>query len=449
MSTAVRTPHLEPSWKQEVNRRVAAHMNRKGASDAAPEKAGEAARPSASRRAAEAAARVAARYANAPSYSEVLADEARAALRAAEAASRAAQQAHAAAASVLAGIEAAAVAEPETEPDAFAATVAERYEELAPVPAWPQPELVQPQPQPQPAQPEHDAHAVTPAFAVRWDLELPVRPAAPPAAYTSHEQDFFTDDGRSPAAQERSALEAESIQMVDAAQPIPANLIEFPRELVAARKARPRRAEGPYLADAGAQLSIFEVDPATIATEPAPVEAVDDVSAPAWTGPEWSDIQLDAQPEEQILAEPAPVAVPAPELELAPMHLRLMAALVDGALIVSALAATAALVARNASALPSLRASEIGAAVALLLVATAYEVLFFTLGKATPGMRYARVQLCTLDGQSPTRSQRTSRLAALLLSMVPVGLGLAWALFDEDRLTWHDRLSGTYLRRYY
>jgi uncharacterized RDD family membrane protein YckC len=37
---------------------------------------------------------------------------------------------------------------------------------------------------------------------------------------------------------------------------------------------------------------------------------------------------------------------------------------------------------------------------------------------------------------------------ALILSLLPVGLGVAWAIFDEDHLTWHDRLSGTYLRRY-
>jgi hypothetical protein len=27
-----------------------------------------------------------------------------------------------------------------------------------------------------------------------------------------------------------------------------------------------------------------------------------------------------------------------------------------------------------------------------------------------------------------------------------VGLGVAWSIFDEQRLSWHDRLSGTYLR---
>ena len=36
----------------------------------------------------------------------------------------------------------------------------------------------------------------------------------------------------------------------------------------------------------------------------------------------------------------------------------------------------------------------------------------------------------------------------MLLSVLPAGLGLAWALFDENHLCWHDRLSQTYLRKY-
>jgi uncharacterized RDD family membrane protein YckC len=31
---------------------------------------------------------------------------------------------------------------------------------------------------------------------------------------------------------------------------------------------------------------------------------------------------------------------------------------------------------------------------------------------------------------------------------LPVGVGMLWSIFDEDRLSWHDRLSGTYLRTY-
>jgi hypothetical protein len=35
----------------------------------------------------------------------------------------------------------------------------------------------------------------------------------------------------------------------------------------------------------------------------------------------------------------------------------------------------------------------------------------------------------------------------LILSLLPVGLGVALALFDDQQLCWHDRLSGTYLRK--
>jgi hypothetical protein len=62
-------------------------------------------------------------------------------------------------------------------------------------------------------------------------------------------------------------------------------------------------------------------------------------------------------------------------------------------------------------------------------------------------MKYARIGLCTFDDQSPTRAQRCGRLGALLLSVLPLGLGAAWAIFDEDHLSWHDRLSRTYQRK--
>src|SRR5262249_50814697 len=71
-------------------------------------------------------------------------------------------------------------------------------------------------------------------------------------------------------------------------QPLPAKLIEFPRELIATRKARPRLAEGPLrdedTATDGSQLRIFEVEPETISKEPVVSTAL----------PEWHSIRLDA-----------------------------------------------------------------------------------------------------------------------------------------------------------
>jgi hypothetical protein len=61
-------------------------------------------------------------------------------------------------------------------------------------------------------------------------------------------------------------------------------------------------------------------------------------------------------------------------------------------------------------------------------------------------MRYAELSLCTLGGEHPTREQMKARLVAMLLSLLPMGLGMLWAIFDEDNLSWHDRHSRTYLR---
>jgi uncharacterized RDD family membrane protein YckC len=138
---------------------------------------------------------------------------------------------------------------------------------------------------------------------------------------------------------------------------------------------------------------------------------------------------------------------PLPALQLAPIGHRLMAALVDGALIVGAFLASVLVATANIGHPPAARSLEMGAALALLLVGLLYHTLFLTLAEATPGMRYARISLCTFDGQSPTRAQLLSRLGALLLSVLPVGLGVLWILFDDDRLSWHDRLSQTYPRK--
>jgi len=69
-------------------------------------------------------------------------------------------------------------------------------------------------------------------------------------------------------------------------------------------------------------------------------------------------------------------------------------------------------------------------------------------GQRTPGMCYARIALSTFEGEVPTRRMRLQRLAALVASVLPVGVGVLWSMFDEDHLSWHDRLSGTYLRTY-
>ena len=84
--------------------------------------------------------------------------------------------------------------------------------------------------------------------------------------------------------------------------------------------------------------------------------------------------------------------------------------------------------------------------IGVALLCVLYQVFFFTFARATPGMCYAGLEVRTWDGRKPTMEQRWKRAGGLVLSLLPLGLGAAWAVVDEQQLSWHDRLSQTYIR---
>jgi len=92
------------------------------------------------------------------------------------------------------------------------------------------------------------------------------------------------------------------------------------------------------------------------------------------------------------------------------------------------------------------KALEVASAATLITIGILYEGLFLTLAGLTPGMRYAGLALSTFNREKPGRQQMRRRVGAVLLSLLPVGLGVLWAIFDEDHLSWHDRISKTYQR---
>jgi uncharacterized RDD family membrane protein YckC len=75
-----------------------------------------------------------------------------------------------------------------------------------------------------------------------------------------------------------------------------------------------------------------------------------------------------------------------------------------------------------------------------------FEYLFLAYGRGTPGMRGAGLELCSFTGGKPSAFARRCRVLAGVLSGLSLGLGFIWTLVDEDTLSWHDRISGTYLR---
>jgi uncharacterized RDD family membrane protein YckC len=74
-----------------------------------------------------------------------------------------------------------------------------------------------------------------------------------------------------------------------------------------------------------------------------------------------------------------------------------------------------------------------------------YFALFTIFGGTTPGMMMRNLQVASFSGESPTPRQMLLRSAGYILSAGTFFLGFLWAMWDEDQLTWHDRLSRTYL----
>lgn len=74
-----------------------------------------------------------------------------------------------------------------------------------------------------------------------------------------------------------------------------------------------------------------------------------------------------------------------------------------------------------------------------------YFALFTIFGGTTPGMMMRNLQVTSFSGEPPTPRQMLLRSAGYILSAGTFFLGFLWAMWDEDQLTWHDRLSRTYL----
>jgi uncharacterized RDD family membrane protein YckC len=500
------TSNPSDALRLEVAERLAEHRNRR--SRLRPQQLTEAAPKSSPNdtRSARIAASVAERFAHTPSYRAFLAAEAE----------RATQQAQAAA--EIAALNARAVARAQQQlleslyPDSEAEATIEpqdqhhQYEEPAhELSLWPEPELdttTNPGRPSFPASSErvgYRADARQPSTGRRSRPRTATEPApapglivhlfdAPPLRHTvtpnpnpAARHHPHEDEAESRALDEEITFRQAPVfeEAAGPPMPLPANLIEFPRQLIAPRKVRPRYAEGPLrddddLAHTGSQLRIFEVDAAQISTTPDAAAVADAVETSTH---QWTSLWLDSPtpaptattPDEVATTLAAPYTTAAPRPDPAPISRRLMAAAIDAALVLTAFitcTATFAAITLHATAPPGAPLRELltlarptlaelqpgptiavaTAAIALLYIL--YQLLFFSLAEATPGMRHARIALCTFTDENPTRRAMRRRILAVLLSACPLGLGFLWATLDEDRLTWHDLISRMYQRSY-
>lgn len=76
-----------------------------------------------------------------------------------------------------------------------------------------------------------------------------------------------------------------------------------------------------------------------------------------------------------------------------------------------------------------------------------YAVASWRRGGQTLGMRPWRLVVQSADGRPASTGALWLRYLVGMLSLLAGGLGFWWAWIDRNRLTWHDRASGTRLVR--
>jgi uncharacterized RDD family membrane protein YckC len=89
-----------------------------------------------------------------------------------------------------------------------------------------------------------------------------------------------------------------------------------------------------------------------------------------------------------------------------------------------------------------LAASGIQWAVTVFL-APVYYIFFWTLGGQTPGKALMGVRVVRLDAKPVSVGRSVRRFIGYIVCAASLGLGFAWAILDDRRQGWDDKLAGT------
>jgi uncharacterized RDD family membrane protein YckC len=126
-----------------------------------------------------------------------------------------------------------------------------------------------------------------------------------------------------------------------------------------------------------------------------------------------------------------------------PTH-RFVASTIDAAIVLIGFGLLAATFRLLGGSFGSGKILWIGMAGAFTMVAMLYGLIWAIAGRETAGMRFTDLQLITFDGFPLDPRSRALRFVSAWLSFCSGGLGLFWAIADEENLTWHDHISKTF-----
>jgi len=130
---------------------------------------------------------------------------------------------------------------------------------------------------------------------------------------------------------------------------------------------------------------------------------------------------------------------------VSPLSDRRKAALLDTALLLFSYGGMLALFAILGGRIRPNKYDLLVTAATLIVFYAQYFALFTIFGGSTPGMMVRGLRVVSFDGSTPSSTQMTWRSFGYLISAGTCLLGFLWSLWDEDHLTWQDRISQTYI----
>jgi len=95
---------------------------------------------------------------------------------------------------------------------------------------------------------------------------------------------------------------------------------------------------------------------------------------------------------------------------------------------------------------PSL-AWQLGLRLALFVVTAAYFVISWARGGQTIGMRAWRLRIVDTDGKALGWMRAALRFVVACVSLLALGIGYFWCLFDARKRGWHDLAARSVLVR--
>jgi uncharacterized RDD family membrane protein YckC len=84
----------------------------------------------------------------------------------------------------------------------------------------------------------------------------------------------------------------------------------------------------------------------------------------------------------------------------------------------------------------------------LLILFGVYFLIFMLTTSQTPGMKIKGLTVVTREGLPLDPRSASLRGFGYLISIAPLMLGFIWAVVDPEHLTWADKVSGTFLKKF-